>query len=589
MFCSKCGSKVDDGAKFCNTCGNPIKQESKKVSPSLEDTIETKAVGETAKEAPKEETKVNETVKEIPVQEPKVQATPSGNYNAYNNNVYRAPKKPVNKKLIATIVGGVLAVCVVGYLVVSSLRTINLDKYVDVAATGYNGYGRVSYSNSDYSDKLYEAYGDKLTFDEEAYLKSLTKAFKILLKKANISPGLFDYNFTYYSYKYSQDEAPELLAQAYANQTYYDSPIDMLNYHTVYFDVESSNNLKNGDKINLVWYDIDYELEQLKAMSKGSYIDEGKLNNTTVELLECLYWGGLSDEEAASLVYDFVKSTNPTKFFNYKFKYSNKTITVKDLTEAPTVDIFNNIELKYSGIAPNGSAQIVFNGKEVDSLDGINFSVSNGHSMYDGLDVGDVITATLSYDDVSKYINEYGGVPSTSSKEFTVDALDSLLTSASQIPSTALEDMKGKADGAFRYIFEDANQTGNSLEEFNYKGLYVLTRKDSYYNTIHADSKYYYDIDDKVILVYEVKVRNSGGSYDEVNTIYWCAAFDNILVKADGSLEYDIDTYHTPNNQINITGDNQNWFYYAYNSLDDLYNNQVAKNTDDYYVEESMQ
>ena len=24
-FCSKCGSKIDSGAKFCQTCGNPIK------------------------------------------------------------------------------------------------------------------------------------------------------------------------------------------------------------------------------------------------------------------------------------------------------------------------------------------------------------------------------------------------------------------------------------------------------------------------------------------------------------------------------------------------------------------------------------
>lgn len=149
--------------------------------------------------------------------------------------------------------------------------------------------------------------------------------------------------------------------------------------------------------------------------------------------------------------------------------------------------------------------------------------------------------------------------------------------------------MKGKADGSFRYIFDDANQTGNSLEGFEYKGLYILSKKDSYYSTVRADNKYYYDIDDKVILVYEVKVRNYGGSYDQVNTIYWCASFDNLLVKADGTVEYDLDAYHTPNNQINITGDNQNWFYNAYNSLDDLYNNQVAYNTSDYNVEENMQ
>ncbi len=604
MFCSKCGSKVDDGAKFCNTCGNPIKQESKKVSPSLEDTIETKAVGETAKEAPKEETKANETVKETPIQEPKVQATPSGNYNAYNNNVYRAPKKPVNKKLIAIIVGSVVIAGALIIAVVINLRTINLNKYIGTEITGYEGYGYAVWNDDNYN-KLVEDYGDKLTFDYQKYLENLSDCFETLIKKAGVNPSVFGWDYS----SYGIEDAAYYLAQDYAEDYFYDcsSVFDYL-YYTVYYECqldgfdqhsddfdysafkEKFTHLKNGDKVKIVWYDIDDELNEIKALkvNNDSNVDHVEYRNK--KLIETLVKNSnLTDEAVIDVVYEFVKNSNPRNYFNYNFKYSNTSITAKGLTVAPTVDIFKDIDISYSGIAPNGSATITYKGEEVSSIYGITFNVSNDHSMYNGLDVGDVITATLSYDDVSNYINEYGGVPSTSSKEFTVDALDSLLTSASQIPSAALEDMKGKADGAFRYIFEDANQTGNSLEEFNYKGLYVLTRKDSYYNTIHADSKYYYDIDDKVILVYEVKVRNSGGSYDEVNTIYWCAAFDNILVKADGSLEYDIDTYHTPNNQINITGDNQNWFYYAYNSLDDLYNNQVAKNTDDYYVEESMQ
>ena len=601
MFCSKCGAKVNDGAKFCNVCGNPLSEAPKKVSPSLEDTIKTEPVKENTE--PVKEEKANEEESKEPVVEP-TQAQSANNvpptntqYNTYNNNVYRAPKKPMNTKLILEIAGGVVAICVVVYLIINSLRTINLNKYNTLEVAGYNGYGQISYDSE--AETLLSEYGDKLEFDEEAYYKNLKSALKKLMNKSNV-PSMF---LGYDRADATLDEAVENIAQDYIEGYFYSNiPTDMV-YDCMYVsyylkDVETSGkdikHLSNGDQIVFEWHDINDELKQLKDLKNDNDGNVDYVNYENLLLLRRLvefseWTGSITADEAIDLVYDFVKSTDPSKYFNYKFKYSTKTYTVKNLTEAPTVDIFKELDITYSGVAPNGTAKITFKGEEVSGVDGISFSVSNGHSMYEGLDVGDVITASLSYEDVSSYISKYGGIPSVSSKEFTVDALDSLLTKSSQLTEDALNEMKSKADGSFRYIFDDANQTGNSLEGFEYKGLYVLSKKDSYYNTVRADNKYYYDIDDKVILVYEVKVRNYGGSYDQINTIYWCASFDNILVKADGTIELDLDAYHTPNNQINITGDNQNWFYYAYNSLDDLYNNQVAKNTSDYNVEENMQ
>ncbi len=600
MFCSKCGAKVNDDAKFCNVCGNPLVQVPKNVSLSLEDTIETKTVS-SDKQPVEEAEKVQEKVEAVK-EEVKQTANNSvplnnvENVNAYN--AYRAPKKPVNKKLVAEIVGGVIALCIVVALAINSLRTINLNKYYGLEVTGYNGYGQISY-NSEVYDKIYTDYGDKLEFDQEAYLKRLRSEFKALMTKTNV-PALF---LGYDSNGYTTDEVIDYMARDYAQEyfSYYDDTVDMI-YATAYTqttlkdETKDSRHLSNGDQIVIEWYDINDELKEIKGLKNegDENFDGSHIKYVNLKLIEKLieygeWTGTITSDQAINYVYEFVKNTDPSKYFNYKFKYSTKTYTVKDLTEAPSVDIFKELDITYSGIAPNGSAKITFKGEEVSGVDGISFSVSNDHSMYEGLDVGDVITASLSYDDPSIYISKYGGIPSISSKEFTVDALDSLLSKSSQLSEDALNEMKGKADGSFRYIFDDANQTGNSLEGFEYKGLYILSKKNSYYSTVRADNKYYYDIDDKVILVYEVKVRNYGGSYDQVNTIYWCASFDNLLVKADGTVEYDLDAYHTPNNQINITGDNQNWFYNAYNSLDDLYNNQVAYNTSDYNVEENMQ
>ena len=47
MFCSKCGAKNDDSAKFCEKCGEPLNKSSseKEIVVSIEDTKRNKKVG----------------------------------------------------------------------------------------------------------------------------------------------------------------------------------------------------------------------------------------------------------------------------------------------------------------------------------------------------------------------------------------------------------------------------------------------------------------------------------------------------------------------------------------------------------------
>lgn len=111
MYCTKCGKQIEDGAKFCEHCGNSVDTE----------TAEVKEMKET-----------------------------------------KIPPKGMKK-----IVLGVAAAIVL--ILVMSLfggKTINLSKYVTLTVSGYEGYGKAEW---DFDEKAFEEkYKNKLKFTRKA-------------------------------------------------------------------------------------------------------------------------------------------------------------------------------------------------------------------------------------------------------------------------------------------------------------------------------------------------------------------------------------------------------------------------------------
>jgi hypothetical protein len=127
----KCGTRNNDGSKFCSKCGAALAQ-----------------AADGTKPAPKMMPKQDEGISKVAVP-------------------MQAPKKKSPMPLIITLAGiGVAALGVVLFLVVFGKPTINLNEYLVIDTDGYDGYGRAS-ARVDW-DAIDKKYGKKLKFTSKA-------------------------------------------------------------------------------------------------------------------------------------------------------------------------------------------------------------------------------------------------------------------------------------------------------------------------------------------------------------------------------------------------------------------------------------
>jgi hypothetical protein len=274
--------------------------------------------------------------------------------------------------------------------------------------------------------------------------------------------------------------------------------------------------------------------------------------------------------------------------YGYKLKYEDVEYTVKGLEEAETFDPFDGIEIVFSGVSPNGSAS-------VEGMPTANAAQDLSYvlDVYDGLSNGDTVTATVSlyYDDdpIEYCIENYGKIPSPLTKEYTVEGLDSYIRSASDISEDALKAMQEQAEDVYH---ADVAQTwGNeeTLKSLKYMGNYLLTSK---------NSDDYGSTDNILYLVYKAKVNdkysNNGKTYNKTIEVYWYICYYNLLFNSDGVTTVDTLNYSTPNDRFTIdsgvsTGwSTKSWYYYGYQSLNELYKSVVTSKVDSYNHEDNV-
>ena len=129
MFCEKCGSKIEDDSLFCSVCGERVNRTEKKAD-SADDGIKSDNSAEPAA----------------------VQIAPAKN------------RKKI--AVIAVAAAAVIAIAVALIFIINNIsKTIDLNKYVEVEFSGYDGYGKAS-AHLD-TDRIYKDYEKK--FDNLLY------------------------------------------------------------------------------------------------------------------------------------------------------------------------------------------------------------------------------------------------------------------------------------------------------------------------------------------------------------------------------------------------------------------------------------
>ena len=282
------------------------------------------------------------------------------------------------------------------------------------------------------------------------------------------------------------------------------------------YSVNKSSNLSNGDKIKVKWSISDSQKEKIYQTYK------------------C------------------------------ELQFSEKEFTVENLSEMETVDIFDGIELKYSGQSPNGTADICSYGDY-----NLNYSIDKDSGLSNGDKIK--VTATSSYGDVNDYLSEYYKVKTKSTeKEFTVSGLPESVVTVAKIPSDALEKLKSETED---YIKSDIADDDITFKNCEYVGTILLNPKDT-------DSWSYENRETYIIYKVNVTVdvtKNNKTQKKDL-TYYTYGKFGEISI-VDGTSSYDSNGDYC----YNSFNYEDTWTYInGYEEYSDLFNAVVTKNLANY-------
>lgn len=355
-------------------------------------------------------------------------------------------------------------------------------------------------------------------------------------------------------------------------------------------------------------FERDYEDKLSSASDKKSRLSQGSYEEAALE-----FWFNEYDEPTASATFlskcvsgkvdhtdglsngdvltykwkcndDFALDT-----YGVKLKYEDVEYTVEGLEEAQTFDPFDGIEVSFSGIAPDGRAEI--SGYPTDkAAENFRYDIDRRN----GLSVGDTVTVTASMyyaDDLIQYcIENYGKIPSETSKTYTVEGLDSYIRSIDQVSEDSLKEMQSQANDVYNAkIVSNWDGATETLKGFSYIGMYLLTAKNS-------DT---WGNDDVLYLIYKVTVNdkysNDGKKFNKNTDFYWYIAYKNILVNDKGETTVNVTDYSTPGDRFTIDSEvssgwwsTKEWYYYGYETIDSLNKAVITSNADSYHHEESI-
>lgn len=249
---------------------------------------------------------------------------------------------------------------------------------------------------------------------------------------------------------------------------------------------------------------------------------------------------------------------------------SELTFIVENLKEIATVDLFENIDIGYQGIAPNITATI-------NNANAENYLGVKGYTLdkKENLNIGDTITLSADYDE--SILSQAGYIAEADSKEFVVPEMDRYVMNISEIPEDMIQKMNKQFEDAIKAQVANAWTEKDSLASANYVGCYLLTAKEG---MSVLDKNIFYSI-------YKVDVANSENEF----SYYTYCSFKNIVHLKDGTCSVDYTDYSMPKGAGffgSVSGEafmKGKYYYLGYEELDSLFNNCVTKNLEQYEYE----
>lgn len=317
------------------------------------------------------------------------------------------------------------------------------------------------------------------------------------------------------------------------------------------------------------------------------YLDEG-----AIDLLSSCISGSLDRSNGLSngdeVTYSFkCDDEEVERYLGCKLKYSDKTFTVSGLEQVGTFNPFDGVTVSYSGIAPNGTANLSYE-YENDYTHYLNYKLDKR----DGLSNGDTVTLTVSISgSEDSFVSNFGKLPSPTEQKYTVDGLMAYISSAADIPDDLMVSMQNQAEDIIKANVAKNWKENVSLKSLVYMGNYYLTNKGNGWDN------------NRCALVYKLTAEETMETVDEGTVIedvdiYYYVQFTNLMTEEDGSGAVDITNYSVTGKSFAIETEHvksSGWwtdyfsfYYYGFENLDSLYNEVVTKNLENYAHEDNV-
>lgn len=250
-------------------------------------------------------------------------------------------------------------------------------------------------------------------------------------------------------------------------------------------------------------------------------------------------------------------------YVKVKVKYKDNTYTVSGLEEIGSFDAFSDVTVTFDGFAPNGTANIEYNGSELSRYD---FRCDKTN----GLSNGDVIKVTIDNSKMEAYAQNLGKIPDSTEKEYTVSGLDEYLSSYSELTDDFVNTLHSEAEDTI-YAYTASNyDDSSSLSDLSYVGyiMNMVKNTDGYYNSYN-----------NVYIIYSGNVSNSEGKFGTTK-VYFPVHYTNIL-KNDSGISYESNNGILGNSNLDGT-----WYSTkGYANPLVCYMDIVETNRDDYKAE----
>ena len=208
-------------------------------------------------------------------------------------------------------------------------------------------------------------------------------------------------------------------------------------------------------------------------------------------------------------------------------KHKDIELTIAGLDVVPYFDPFEDITITLSGAAPSGFVKVT-SGK----YSAFNYKVKNNGTF----SVGDIATISIGNFSQDEIVKLYGGLPSRTEMEYTVEALDEYITKISDLPKDVENQMLNQLDDFIVSLYADSETT--EILKYDVVGYYLLSNK-------AAPGSYGYKYN-HFYIVYKATVHYHDKKVDETMDVYKYIKFHDVMKCADGTGYVDILDYSYP-------------------------------------------